>query len=121
MIPSPSEQAERSYRHVPWAPAPPDQLPRFVVILAEFCHGVRLKHRDRDFGTGLSKSAVAEAIKEAIRSGVLVRHRRKSAARRDLSGLYAIDWEQGQEFDRQSRKSGQGLKHVAVSRTQDHR
>jgi hypothetical protein len=105
MIPSPSEEAERSYRLVPGAPAPPDQPPRFVVInLAEFCHGVRLKYRNRDFGTGLSKSAVAEAIKEAIRSGVLLQKRRKSDAGRDLASLYAINWDRVQEFERLRRK-----------------
>jgi hypothetical protein len=105
MIPSPSEEAERSYRVVPGAPAPPDQPPRFVVIsLANFCHGVRLKYRNRDFGSGLSKSAVANAINEAIDAGVLLQERCKSAGGRDLSSVYAINWDQVHEFDRLRRK-----------------
>ena len=68
-----------------------------------------VKRRRRDYGTGLSKSSVAEAINEAIGVGILVRERNKSSAGRDLSSLYAIDWDRVQQYDWERRK---GLKQV---------
>ena len=106
----PGAPAERSYRPVQDGPAVPGQPgpARFPVIsLDNFCHGVRLKRGYRDYGTGLSKSSVAEAIKEALRSEILVRERHQSMTGRDLASLYAIDWDRVQEYDWRRRK---GLK-----------
>ena len=85
-----------------------------VISLNELCHGVRLKKCWQDYGTGLSKSSAAAAINEAIRSGFLVRQRNRSSSGRDLSSLYAVDWDRVQEADWTRRKR---LKRVSRSRT----
>lgn len=99
--------AERSYRLVPDGPyLPGEATSRFVVIsLRDFCKGLRLRRRRRDFGTGLSKSSLAAAIKEAVRSGIVVQRRNKSGAGRDLASLYAIDWDLVQQLDWARRKN----------------
>jgi hypothetical protein len=68
---------------------------RFAVLsLDQLCHGVRTeKGRFRDYGTGLSKSSVAEAVNEAIAEGILLRKRQKSSVGRDLGSLYGINWD----------------------------
>jgi hypothetical protein len=109
------ESTERPYRSDDRAPAVPgEQRGRFAIIsLNAFCHGTRLQRRWRDYGTGLSKSSVAEAINEALQSRILVRERHKSAAGRDLPSYYAIDWDRVQEFDwqrRQNRRLNKGKK-----------
>jgi len=99
------ESTERPYRSDDRAPAVPgEQRGRFAIIsLNALCHGVRLKRQWRDYGTGLSKSSVAEAINEGLQSGILVREHHKSAAGRDLPSYYAIDWDLVQEYDWQRR------------------
>jgi hypothetical protein len=98
------DSRERPYR--PGGPAVPgEQTGRFAIIsLDVLCRGVKIKRRWRDYGTGLSKSSVAKAINEALKSGILVRQKNKSGRGRDLSSLYAIDWDRVQEYDWQRRK-----------------
>lgn len=79
---------ERPYRPggpaLPWCPV--HDPPRFAVLsLSQICSGVKVKKgktlraplRWQDHGTGLSKSAVAEAVNEAIAAGIIVRPARK--------------------------------------------
>jgi hypothetical protein len=111
---SSGESGERPYRPVPDGPAVPgwEGPARFAIIsLDVLCHGVKIKRRWRDYGTVLSKSSVAEAIKEALESGILVRKRRRSSSGRDLSSLYAINWDRVQEYDWQRSKK------VSIRRT----
>ena len=78
------ESGERPYRLVPDGPAVPgwEGPARFAVIsLDVLCHGLKIKRRWRDHGTGLSKSSVAEAINEAVRSGILVRRKEQERKR----------------------------------------
>lgn len=112
IIDNSSESRERPYRSVSEGPlVPGQQTSRFPLIsLNELCVGKRVKRRRRDYGTGLSKSSVAEAINEAIGVGILVRARHKSSAGRDLPSQFAIDWDRVQEYDWQRRK---GLKQVS--------
>jgi hypothetical protein len=60
----------RPYRNVT---AEFGEAQRFAVLsLDQLCHGVRTeKGRFRDYGTGLSKSSLAEAVNEAIAEGIL--------------------------------------------------
>jgi hypothetical protein len=104
---APGESGERPYRSNEAAPAVPGQrVGRFALIsLAELCDGKRIGRLWRDRGTGLSKSSVAEAIKEAVGTGILVHERRKSGHGRDLSSGYAINWDRVQEYDWRRRKS----------------
>ncbi len=107
-----TKPTEHPYRSNDRAPAlPGEQRGRFAVIsLDSLCHGTRLQRRWRDYGTGLSKSSVAEAINEALQSGILVRERHKSGAGRDLSSFYAINWDRVQEYDWERRKNRQSNK-----------
>jgi hypothetical protein len=107
IINPPPEAGCRSYRLVNGGPSVPGETTsRFAVIsLHDFRDGVRVKRRWRDYGTGLSKSSVAAAIKEAVQSGILVRQHNKSGAGRDLASLYAINWDRVQEFDVARRKN----------------
>lgn len=104
---SSSKEEDRPYRLV----SSPDHASeastaRFPVIsLSQICKGVCIKRRWRDNGTGLSKSSAAEAITEAIQSGILVRERRTSTRGRDLASLYGIDWDRVQELDWMRRKN----------------
>ena len=103
----PAGTGERPYRLVDGdAAIPGSRGPgRFAVIsLDQICHGVKIKRRRRDFGTGLSRSSAAEAINQALGSGILARERRKSSTGRDLSSAYGINWDRVQEFDWQRRK-----------------
>jgi len=111
MINSPGESEGRSHRPVPEATSIPGERgpARFVVIsLKELCQGVRIKRRYRDHGTGLAKSSVAEAIKEAVQTGVLVHERQKNSSGRDLPSQYAINWDKVQEYDWMRRKGLKG-------------
>jgi hypothetical protein len=101
------DSSERPYRFDRRAPAVPgEQGGRFALIsLNAICGGVRLRRRWRDYGTGLSKSSVADAINEALHSGILVRERHQSEAGRDLPSYYAIDWDRVQEYDWLRRKN----------------
>jgi hypothetical protein len=112
------ESDERPYRPVSGGPTiPGEQASRFVMIsLRELCIGKRIKRRWRDRGTGLSKSSVTEAIKEAIDAGILVRERQRTATGRDVSSAFAIDWDRVQQYDWERRK---GLNQVSTSRTPD--
>ena len=67
---------------------------RFAVLsLHQLCHGVRTeKGRFQDYGTGLSKSSLTEAINEAIAESILIRKPQKSSGGRDLPSLYGINW-----------------------------
>jgi hypothetical protein len=98
------ESGERPYR--PGGPAVPgEQTGRFAIISLDIlCHGVKIKRRWRDKGTGLSKSSVAKAINEALKLGILIREQQKSIRGRSLSSHYAIDWDRVQEYDWQRRK-----------------
>jgi hypothetical protein len=119
IIDSSGRSGERPYRLVSDGPNVPGQpgRARFAVIsLNELCHGLRIKRGWRDRGTGLSKSSVAQAIKEALQSGILVREHQHSERGRDLSSLYAIDWDRVQEYDWERRK---GPKKVSKLRTPD--
>ena len=102
-----SETGVRPYRSVPNGPKLPSErgvrLP--VISLRHLCDGTRVNRRWRDYGTGLIKSSVAEAIKEAIQSGILVREHHRSANGCDLASLYGIDWDRVQEYDWQRRKN----------------
>jgi len=116
---APAKSGERSYRRVDGCPClPGERTSRFVVIsLRHFCIGVRdVKRRRRDFGTGLSKSSVAAAIKEGVQSGILVQRRNKSGAGRDLASLYGIDWDRVQELDWARRKNLKMVPGSAASR-----
>jgi len=95
----PGETGERPYRPG-GPPIPGASARRFAVIsLQELCDGVRIESRWRDYGTGLSKSSVAAAIKEGLQSGILVQEHQKTHSGRDLPSLYAIDWDLVQECD----------------------
>ena len=117
IIDSSGRSGERTYRQLSGGPSVPGQPgpARFVVIsLHELCQGLRIKRGWRDRGTGLCKSSVAKAIKEALQSGILVREHQHSERGRDLSSLYAIDWDRVQEYDWERRK---GPKKVSKLRT----
>jgi hypothetical protein len=107
MIDPTGESGERPYRTVQDGPTiPGERASRFAVIsLKDFYEGMRFKRGWRDYGTGLGRSSVPEAIKEAIQSGILVRQHHKSGRGKDMSNLYAIDWDRVQEYDWQRRKS----------------
>jgi hypothetical protein len=79
--------------------------PRFAVLsLSQICSGVRVKDRWQDHGTGLTKSSVAKALKEAIAAGIVIRERRKGSTGVDGASKYAIDWDKVQEVDWARRK-----------------
>lgn len=107
VINSPGESEERPYRRDADAPPiPGERTNRFAVIsLDVLCSGLRIKRRRRrDDGTGLSKSSVAEAIKEAVRSGILVHKRSHTLAGRSQSSHYAINWDRVQNYDGERRR-----------------
>jgi hypothetical protein len=52
----------------------------------------------------LCKSSLAEAINEAIQSGILIREHHKSQTGRDLASAYGINWDRVQQYDWQRRK-----------------
>jgi hypothetical protein len=87
----------------PFQTKPPAVFP--AISLQDFRYGVRVRRRWRDYETGLSKSSVAAAIKEALASGILVQQRNKSATGRDLPSLCAIKWDRVQELDWATRRN----------------
>jgi hypothetical protein len=108
-------ETSRPYRADQRAPILPGGggIGRFAIVsLEEICRGVRMKRGWRDYGTGLSKSTAAAAIKEALRTGVLMRERHKSAAGRDLASFYAINWDTVQKWDGLRRKSRKDLSRI---------
>jgi hypothetical protein len=73
--------------------------------LAEICRGVRVsgKRSMQNCGTGLSKSAAVEAIKEAERLGIL-RHRRNTSQSRGYGvSSYSILWKRVTELAREAK------------------
>lgn len=69
----------------------------------------------RDYGTGLSKSSVAEAVNEAIAEGILLRQRQKSSVGRDLGSLYGIrirelDWWRAKGKKKAKQKGSAGVR-----------
>jgi hypothetical protein len=115
LVDVPNGSGERPYRADQRAPTLPGGggIGRFATIsLDEICRGKRSKAGWRDYGTGVSKSTVAAAIKEALQSGILVREHHKSSAGRDLPSYYAIDWDRVQEYDSLRRKSRKQLSQI---------
>ena len=76
---------------------------QFVPIsFAEFCRGSRKPNGTyRNFGTGLSKSAVVKAIHELLQLGVIERRRRHAGTGGDMSTLYRIAWSRVEELTKQ--------------------
>jgi hypothetical protein len=69
--------------------------------------------------TGLSKSAVASAIKEAIAVGILERRRHRAPHHGDLPSLYRLNWDRLMESAK-ARKQPQKVRSVGSAR-QRHR
>jgi hypothetical protein len=64
------------------------------VSLAEFSRGERLPNgKNRDGGTGLSKSSVTDAINEAIAKGILERKKRASRRAKAMPSVYGVNWQ----------------------------
>jgi hypothetical protein len=96
---------ERSYRNVTGVCQSEEAQRHAVLSLERICHGVRTSKRFySDYGTGLSKSSVAAAIREAISVDILIRHRRQSSAGKDLPSVYGINWKRVRELDHRRKK-----------------
>ena len=64
------------------------------ISLQQFCQGRRLpKGGYSDAGTGLSKSSVTDALKEALEKGMILRKRQSGWQGKALTSSYAVNWE----------------------------